>query len=178
MEMAELQYGAQIIFGTGNYELGAWKQATETCYAGLDPHYVFLQDSCVQNAPLEDEVLNTDFLAYDILPRFGGPDETTKERLEEVIDALPDVTISDDWWMIAGSMMIIKGHVWEKIVNTGLFDVFLPQNKKDSQATERILGVLFESIGYHPRNHVLPGANWQPGLSKGKYFTKYWKNRE
>jgi glycosyltransferase involved in cell wall biosynthesis len=188
---AENTYNATVILGNDNYEMGAWKLGADKV---IKPYYVFIQDSCIQERPLDPEILAEDFWALWTVPQDAEncfsktSGRNNNGFIKKAIDKLLNNIVNDiefdpqKWHLIAGSMMLMKRYVWEKFLETGVYKVFMPQNKFDSQVSERLLGVLAEHVGYHPASHSLPGSAWEGPpislISKGYYFTKIWKSRQ
>jgi len=170
--IAKSKYDAKIIEGNSNYELGAWRLASNTYERDS---YLFLQDSVIQKKQIPQEILQSEFLAIEALPSWEGCNNINIEGTKSAL-AKDKIQINPDFHMICGSMMLIKNTLWkqlnERIPN------FVPKNKIDSCNSERILGIVMTDLGFNPGNHMLQKGSWhQHQPNNGEYFTKIWKGR-
>lgn len=170
LNIAESTYGAKIIEGNSNYELGAWRLASN---AYERDSYLFLQDSVLQKKPIPTELLQCPFLAFEALPQWTGAKRAHVEGTQSIL-AEAGIEISPDFHMICGSMMLIKNTLWKQLDEC--IPNFVPQNKEGSCNSERVLGIIMTHLGFNPGNHMLQRDSWH--RNNGEYFTKIWKKRQ
>jgi len=170
LNIAESTYGAKIIEGNSNYELGAWRLAANTYERDS---YLFLQDSVLQKKSIPPELLQSQFLAFEALPQWKGCRRVHIKGTENALEEA-EIEISPDFHMICGSMMLIKNTLWKQLDEC--IPNFVPQNKVDSCNSERVLGIVMTHLGFNPGNHMLQRDSWS--RNNGEYFTKIWKNRQ
>lgn len=169
LNIAKSTYGAKIIEGNSNYELGAWRLAANTYERDS---YLFLQDSVIQKKPIPQEILQSEFLAFGALPQWQGCEGIHIEGTKSAL-AKDKIDINPDFHMICGSMMLIKNTLWKQLNEH--IPSFVPKNKIDSCNSERILGIVMTHLGFNPGNHMLQKGGWH--RNDGEYFTKIWKGR-
>ncbi len=170
LNIAESTYGAKIIEGNSNYELGAWRLAANTYERDS---YLFLQDSVIQKKSIPTELLQCPFLAFEALPQWFGASQENIEGTMSVVEEA-GIEIRPNFHMICGSMMLIKNSMWRQLDECILN--FVPQNKTDSCNSERVLGIAMTHLGFNPGDHTLQKDSWL--ANNGEYFTKVWKNRQ
>lgn len=176
LDVAKSFYKAKIIEQNSNYELGAWRLATNTFER---ESYLFLQDSMIQINSLTPDMLNSQFLVVEGIRHWAGASESVI-RIVTDIASQAGIQIDKDFYGICGSMMLIKNTLWREldkcIIN------FLPTNKAESEACERILGVMMTHLGFNPKDYMMQSNAWHRmplvNMAYAKYFLKIFKDRQ
>lgn len=158
----------EILHTGPNYELGAWRKVL--CNYDLD-YYVCIQDSVKLNKNI-DHIFNKEFNSYHIIN--GGIETMPPGTSDLIFNSLNNYNIKfSEIKVLFGSMFMINNKVKNKLINSNFFNNYLPKNKIDSFACERIFYCLFESLGCDVLNSSVNGTEH----GEGNLFSKKWLNR-
>lgn len=145
------------------YETGTWWHVYKNFKAET---YIFLQDSMFLKKPI-DEFFTDPFRAIHYMEGWKNITPKEKKWAEEVFQEVEYSFIeNNEFKMIQFNSFIISSSILSILVKKK-FDTILPQEKYQSQAMERLLGIALTQEGYTNLSPI--GEN---------YINKTWRKRK